>query len=53
LLGHEPGFQVVAEASKGIEAVDVVQREQPHVANLDIGMPKMNGIEAAPGFPLP
>ena len=28
LLGHEPSFQVVAEASKGIEAVDVAQREQ-------------------------
>jgi len=47
LLGHEPSFQVVAEAFNGIEAVDVAQREQPHVAILDIGMPKMNGIEAA------
>jgi DNA-binding NarL/FixJ family response regulator len=47
LLEHEPGFQVVAEAGDGREAVDAALRVQPHVAILDIGMPNLNGIEAA------
>jgi len=47
LLAHEPGFEVIAEASDGREAVEVAQRTHPHVAILDIGMPNFNGIEAA------
>jgi len=47
LLSHEASFEVVAEASDGHEAVDAAQRELPHVAILDIGMPTLNGIEAA------
>jgi two-component system, NarL family, response regulator NreC len=47
LLSHEPSFQVVAEAASGQEAVEAAERERPHVAILDIGMPGLNGIEAA------
>jgi two-component system response regulator NreC len=47
LLAHEPSFDVVAEASDGREAIEAAQRELPHVAVLDIGMPNLNGIEAA------
>src|SRR5579864_3680233 len=47
LLAHEPSFEVVAEASDGQEALEAAQRELPHVAILDIGMPNLNGIEAA------
>jgi two-component system, NarL family, response regulator NreC len=47
LLAHEPRFQVVAEAANGLEAVEAADRERPHVAILDIGMPTLNGIEAA------
>jgi len=47
LLAHEPGFDVVAEASDGREAVDLTEREHPHVAILDISMPLLNGLEAA------
>jgi two-component system, NarL family, response regulator NreC len=47
LLAHEPAFQVVAEASNGQEAIEAAQRERPQVAILDIGMPGLNGIEAA------
>jgi two-component system, NarL family, response regulator NreC len=47
LLSHEPTFQVVAEAANGQEAVEAAERERPHVAILDIGMPGLNGIEAA------
>ena len=46
LLAHEPSFEVVAEASDGWEALEAAQRELPHVAILDIGMPNLNGIEA-------
>ena len=47
LLSHEPTFEVVAEASDGHEAIEAAKREVPHVAILDIGMPNLNGIEAA------
>jgi two-component system, NarL family, response regulator NreC len=47
LLSHEPRFQVVAEAANGLEAVEAAERERPQVAILDIGMPNLNGIEAA------
>lgn len=47
LLGSEPGFQIVAEACDGQQAVEAAQREMPEVAILDIAMPKLNGLEAA------
>jgi len=47
LLEHVPDFQVIAEAGDGKEAVEIAQRERPHVVVLDIGMPNLNGIEAA------
>jgi two-component system, NarL family, response regulator NreC len=47
LLERESGFQVVAEASDGRQAVDLAERERPDVVILDIGMPNLNGIEAA------
>jgi two-component system, NarL family, response regulator NreC len=47
LLAHEPRFEVVAEAADGQAAVEAAERERPHVAILDIGMPVLNGIEAA------
>jgi len=47
LLAHEPGFEIVAEASDGREAMELAERELPHVAVLDISMPALNGLEAA------
>ena len=47
LLTHEPGFEVVAEAADGREAVELAEREKPRVAILDISMPNLNGLEAA------
>jgi len=38
---------VVAEASDGMEALRMVEEHQPDVLIIDIGMPKMNGIEVA------
>lgn len=42
-LGHE----VVAEASNGTEAIEVVCAQKPDVVFMDIEMPEMNGIEAS------
>jgi two-component system NarL family response regulator/two-component system response regulator DegU len=41
-----PDMLVVAEASDGVEAVELAERHRPDVALVDIGMKKMNGIEA-------
>ncbi|HXA04985.1 MAG TPA: response regulator transcription factor [Bryobacteraceae bacterium] len=46
LLEQQPDFKVVAEAADGREAVELVSKEHPEVAVLDIGMPQLNGIEA-------
>jgi two-component system, response regulator PdtaR len=41
------GHAVVAEATRGDEAVQLAERHQPDLAILDIKMPLMDGIEAA------
>jgi DNA-binding NarL/FixJ family response regulator len=46
LLEQQTDFKVVAEASDGREAVELVSKHHPEVAVLDIGMPQLNGIEA-------
>ena len=46
LLERE-GFQVVAEASDGQEALGHVQSLQPDIAVMDISMPTLNGLNAA------
>jgi two-component system response regulator NreC len=46
LLERE-GFQIVAEASDGQEAVRCVQTLKPDIAVMDITMPSRNGLEAA------
>ncbi len=40
------GFQVVAEADTGREAVALAQEHQPDVILMDIRMPGMDGVEA-------
>jgi DNA-binding NarL/FixJ family response regulator len=47
LLERQDGFTVVAEASDGREAVETAAAMNPDVAVIDIGMPNLNGIEAA------
>jgi two-component system response regulator NreC len=46
LLERE-GFQVVAEASDGQEAVRHVESLQPEIVVMDISMPILNGLNAA------
>jgi two-component system, NarL family, response regulator NreC len=47
LLERQPGFEVVAEASDGRETIELARTHSPHIVLLDIGMPNLNGIEAA------
>ena len=42
LLEQQPDFKVVAEAADGREAVELVSKEHPEVAVLDISMPQLN-----------
>ena len=44
-LEHSGVIQVVAEASDGLEAQELIHLHQPDVAVLDIQMPKASGIE--------
>jgi DNA-binding NarL/FixJ family response regulator len=45
-LEAEPDITVVGEAGTGRDAVEQVASLRPDVAVLDIGMPKLNGIDA-------
>ena len=47
ILETEPGLTVIGEASDGMEALRLVEELQPDILIIDIGMPKMNGIEVA------
>ena len=42
-----PEFVVCAEAADGVEAVETARKFHPNVVFLDLGMPKMNGYDAA------
>ena len=46
-LDAMPGLRVVGEAADGLQAVQKAEELQPDLILLDIGMPKLNGIEAA------
>ena len=46
ILEERPDWLVVGEANDGRDAVQQVEAVHPHVAILDIAMPRMNGIEA-------
>jgi DNA-binding NarL/FixJ family response regulator len=47
LLETEPGLSVVAEAADGLEALRLAEEHEADLAILDIGMPRLNGIEVA------
>jgi len=47
MLEREADLSVVGEASDGREAVSMAKTLKPEVVVMDIGMPNLNGIEAA------
>jgi DNA-binding NarL/FixJ family response regulator len=47
LLRERPECQIIGEASDGLEAVQKAEELKPDLILLDIGLPNVNGIEAA------
>jgi DNA-binding NarL/FixJ family response regulator len=47
LLKQHPEWNIIGEASDGQEAIEKATEMQPDIVLLDVGMPFLNGIEAA------
>lgn len=47
LVQKLPGLEVVAEASNGRQALELIQAQTPDLVLLDIGMKELNGLEVA------
>lgn len=47
LLNRHFELQEMTEASEGLEAVEKARQLQPDLVLMDIGLPRLNGIEAA------
>jgi DNA-binding NarL/FixJ family response regulator len=47
MLGRITGLKIIGEASDGLEAVQKAEELTPDLILLDIGIPTLNGIEAA------
>ena len=46
LLSRQPDFEIVGEASDGLEGVKLAEQLKPDLVLLDLDMPVMNGTEA-------
>ena len=46
-LAERPDVQVIGEVADGLEAVQKAELLEPNLVLLDIGIPTLNGIEAA------
>jgi DNA-binding NarL/FixJ family response regulator len=47
LLRDYPEWQIVGEAADGLEGVQKAEELHPDLILLDVGLPKLNGIDAA------
>jgi DNA-binding NarL/FixJ family response regulator len=45
VLQRRSGWEIVGEASNGVEALDKAEQLQPDIMVLDITMPRLNGLE--------
>jgi DNA-binding NarL/FixJ family response regulator len=48
LLEKQPDWQVCGDASNGAEAIEKVEQLEPDVVVMDLVMPVMTGLQAAP-----
>jgi len=48
IIKSELGFEVVGEARDGQEAIELCRKHRPDVVILDVLMPKLTGLQAAP-----
>ena len=48
ILSARPEWEVIGEAANGREAIEAAEAHRPDVVILDISMPVMTGLEAAP-----
>lgn len=46
LLSSQPDFEVVGEASNGLEALELLDKLRPDVVLMDLRMPQMDGVSA-------
>lgn len=49
-LQQQAGIQVVGEAASGLQGLQVLEKMQPDVALIDVGLPGMDGIELTRRF---
>jgi DNA-binding NarL/FixJ family response regulator len=50
LVQENLAWQIICEATDGLEAVEKAEEFQPDLILLDVGLPKLSGIEAAPSI---
>jgi len=47
MVEQEPQFRIICEVSDGLEAVQKAKELKPDLVLLDIGLPRLNGFDAA------
>jgi DNA-binding NarL/FixJ family response regulator len=47
MVEQEPQFRIICEVSDGLDAVQKAKELKPDLILLDIGLPKLNGMDAA------
>jgi PAS domain S-box-containing protein len=50
LLALRPAWEVCGEAADGIEAIEKAAQLRPDIVLLDVSMPRLSGLEAAPAI---
>lgn len=49
---HQESYKI-SEAENGVQALDLIDSEKPHIVFLDIEMPEMNGMDVVNSLPSP